>query len=519
MANVEAIWSKESTAALRLPSGRGRRCPEKYTKHMARLVLGSDRHNAEWAEEWAQDHTTTPPMASIEITIDGKPEKMSTSCPLCRAPGPSDTKHHLYHECPSTAELRQGLHDALCTELAPRLGIPKSKRVATHMIARPDYYTGRVGMSIKEELAKDSEGDPPKHGALSFTLLHHSLEMHNLREAAIEASAAATKDKISIYDAKKFKMAWWAAQAAERAEKKKTQVGATTPAGKKRQRTPTPPPPARTTPHYAYPLPAVPLQAIRAEPHKRLRGPDIPATPQNPTPNMPPTPPAQTLPAAQHEATPPNMPPTPPARALPATQHEATPSPPGKRALSQAKPAPPQRPPPATPLAPPASAIPIEYEATVPAHPCARPMSPDKPATNSRMTRSASKRAPDANQATVHQAASDKRPKPKQEPASPKSTLAAPRKRTPSQGNPAEPQKSAPATPPLPPAPAIPTIQYEAIPQRVMRSSKRKQEPASPESIQQHKKKARQIRNWEGKCPEPKPKTTEPEAHPSEGVG
>jgi len=247
---------------------------------------------------------------------------------------------------------------------------------------------------------------------------------------------------------------------------------------------------------------------------------DIPATPQNPTPNMPPTPPAQTLPAAQHEATPPNMPPTPPARALPATQHEATPSPPGKRALSQAKPAPPQRPPPATPLAPPASAIPIEYEATVPAHPCARTMSPDKPATNSRMTRSASKRAPDANQATVHQAASDKRPKPKQEPASkPKiNPSRAPQAHT-EPGQSCRATEVGPSHPPLPPAPAIPTIQYEAIPQRVMRSSKRKQEPASPESIQQHKKKARQIRNWEEKCPEPKPKTTEPEAHPSEGVG
>jgi hypothetical protein len=70
------------------------------------------------------------------------------------------------------------------------------------MIARPDYYTGRVGMSIKDELGKGSEGDPPKHGDLCFTLLQHSLEMHTLREAAIEASAAATKYKISIYDAK-----------------------------------------------------------------------------------------------------------------------------------------------------------------------------------------------------------------------------------------------------------------------------------------------------------------------------
>jgi hypothetical protein len=105
MANVETIWSKESTVALRLPRGRDRRPPEKYTKHMARLVLESYRHNAEWAEEWALDLTTTPHMASIEIANDGKPEKMSASCPLCKAPGPSDTKHHLYHECPSTDEL------------------------------------------------------------------------------------------------------------------------------------------------------------------------------------------------------------------------------------------------------------------------------------------------------------------------------------------------------------------------------------------------------------------------------
>jgi hypothetical protein len=81
----------------------------------------------------------------------------------------------------------------------PRLGIRKSKDVATHMIARPDYYTGQVGVSIKDELEKKSDGDPPEHGDLSLTLLHHSLEMHTLREAAIEASAAATKDNISIY--------------------------------------------------------------------------------------------------------------------------------------------------------------------------------------------------------------------------------------------------------------------------------------------------------------------------------
>jgi hypothetical protein len=41
-----------------------------------------------------------------------------------------------------------------------------------------------------------------------------------LRESAIEASAAATTDKISIFDAHKFKIAMWAAQTAERASKR-----------------------------------------------------------------------------------------------------------------------------------------------------------------------------------------------------------------------------------------------------------------------------------------------------------
>jgi hypothetical protein len=249
---------------------------------------------------------------------------MSASCPLCKAPGPSDTKHHLYHECPSTDELRQDLHDSLCIELAPRLGIRKSKEVATHMIARPDYYTGRVGMSIKDELEKNSEGDPPEHGDLSLTLLHHSLEMRALRESAIEASAAATKDNISIYDAQKFKIAWWAAQAAERAAKKKMQAETATFAGRKQQRQQkgrqratlptTPPPPVPTTPHYAYPIPEVPLLAIQDEPRKRMRSLHTPATPQNPTPNTPPSSPA---------------------RDLAPIQHEATPSPPGKRALKK----------------------------------------------------------------------------------------------------------------------------------------------------------------------------------------
>jgi hypothetical protein len=60
--------------------------------------------------------------------------------------------------------------------------------------------------------------------------LHHSREMHALREAAIEASAAATKDTISIYDAHTFNIAWWAAQAAERAAKKNMQAETATPA-------------------------------------------------------------------------------------------------------------------------------------------------------------------------------------------------------------------------------------------------------------------------------------------------
>jgi hypothetical protein len=72
--------------------------------------------------------------------------------------------------------------------LAPRLGPRRAKWAATLMLDRPDYYAGRVGvgMSIKDELGKDSYGDPPKHGDLNFTLLHHSLEMHALCESAID---------------------------------------------------------------------------------------------------------------------------------------------------------------------------------------------------------------------------------------------------------------------------------------------------------------------------------------------
>jgi hypothetical protein len=118
--------------------------------------------------------------------------------------------------------------------------------------------------------------------------------------AAIEASAAATKDEISIYDAQKFKIAWWAAQAAERAAKKNMQAEKATPAGRKQQRqqkgrqratlSTTPRPRVPTTPHYAYPIPEVHLLAIRDEPRKRMRSSDTPATPQNPTPNTPPHP-------------------------------------------------------------------------------------------------------------------------------------------------------------------------------------------------------------------------------------
>jgi hypothetical protein len=52
---------------------RERRPPEKYTKHMARLALGSYRHNAEWAAEF-------PAMATNTITIDGTPETMGLTC-------------------------------------------------------------------------------------------------------------------------------------------------------------------------------------------------------------------------------------------------------------------------------------------------------------------------------------------------------------------------------------------------------------------------------------------------------
>jgi hypothetical protein len=282
MDNVETVWQEESTAALRLPRDWGRRLPEKYTKHMTTLNLGSHRHNT----EWAADH---PEMATTTITIDGKSETMSLTCPICKAPGPSDTKHHLYHECTATKGHRDDLHGALCAKLAPRLGGTLSNTLATRMIERPNYYAGQVGQSIKDELKKDSAGEHPKPGDLHRTLLHHSLEMRNLRTTAIETSAAATKDKISVHDAHAFKIAWWAAQAAERAAKKKSQADTPTPAGKKQQRQhrggqqdtapAAPPPPARTMPHY--PIPTIRLESIRGEPRKRERT----ATQQPPAPS------------------------------------------------------------------------------------------------------------------------------------------------------------------------------------------------------------------------------------------
>ncbi|KAJ1637537.1 hypothetical protein T492DRAFT_951774, partial [Pavlovales sp. CCMP2436] len=122
---------------------------------------------------------------------------MGPTCPPCKAPNSQDTRHHLYHECSATEKHCHDLHRSLCKELSPRLGPAKSKSMTTPMISRPDYFTGRVGLSDVDT------GDAPKPSDLHYTLLRHSLSMHKSREAAIEASS--TKDNISICDAYKFK--------------------------------------------------------------------------------------------------------------------------------------------------------------------------------------------------------------------------------------------------------------------------------------------------------------------------
>eukprot|EP00302_Diacronema_sp_CCMP2436_P024598 CAMPEP_0179926036 /NCGR_PEP_ID=MMETSP0983-20121128/7571_1 /TAXON_ID=483367 /ORGANISM="non described non described, Strain CCMP 2436" /LENGTH=503 /DNA_ID=CAMNT_0021829649 /DNA_START=284 /DNA_END=1797 /DNA_ORIENTATION=- len=243
---------------------------------------------------------------------------MALTCPVCKAPGPLDTKHHLYHECWATKKHRDDLHGALCAKLALRLGNPIATTLTKRMMTRPDYYSGQIGMSIKDELKKESGGEAPKLGDLHLILLHHSLEMRTLRKAAIETSTAVTKDKISVHDAHKFKIAMWAAQAAEKAAEKDTNRPSTITTtrtntqlqqrdGRRATQRPPPPPPVRATSHN--PIPRVRLEAIRGEPHQR-----------------------------EQAATQQNLDRTPPA-ASPTMLHAPTSRPPRKRAQSQATPA------------------------------------------------------------------------------------------------------------------------------------------------------------------------------------
>jgi len=300
-------------------------------------------------------------MATTVLNINGKPETMALTCPVCKAPGPLDTKHHLYHECWATKKHRDDLHGALCAKLALRLGNPIATTLTKRMMTRPDYYSGQIGMSIKDELKKESGGEAPKLGDLHLILLHHSLEMRTLRKAAIETSTAVTKDKISVHDAHKFKIAMWAAQAAEKAAEKDTNRPSTITTtrtntqlqqrdGRRATQRPPPPPPVRATSHN--PIPRVRLEAIRGEPHQR-----------------------------EQAATQQNLDRTPPA-ASPTMLHAPTSRPPRKRAQSQAtpatrqrhstatpKPATPQMPTPVIPPGPQTTAAPIVPNgATPPTH-------------------------------------------------------------------------------------------------------------------------------------------------------
>jgi hypothetical protein len=181
----------------------------------------------------------------------------------------------------------------------------------------------------------------------------------------LQASAAATKDKVSIYDAQKFKIAWWAAQAAERAAKKEMQAETATSKRGKRQRhqgsgqrtassSNPPPPPVRTKPSHTHPIPRIPLQAVQGDPYIRVRCSDTaPANLQNPTPNNYPAPPI--------------------IRDIPTTQHEATQSQTGECARSQTEPTTPQRRSPDNPTALPIIPT-IQHKAIPPAPTHARPM-------------------------------------------------------------------------------------------------------------------------------------------------
>jgi hypothetical protein len=112
-----------------------------------------------------------------------------------------------------------------------------------------------------------------------------------------------------------------------------------------------------------------------------------------------------------------------------------------------------------------------------PAPPRVRPMSPDTPATNVRTMRAASKRVPEARQSTTVHQASDKRPRLKQEPASrqnlPKRSAPQPHIEPSQACHTTEADLSHPSSATSTGQCHTHTIQYEAIPPRMMRSSKR----------------------------------------------
>jgi hypothetical protein len=134
------------------------------------------------------------------------PTRFTTDCPLCGAVD-EDTRHHIYHSCPSTAHERQHLREALAatTRKYYHTADLAAQQVADVVMARGDYYAGQISAQAMHIIAADAAassasqatGSGPTNiggvkalGRLQATVLAHSITIHKKRAAAAQGGRA-----------------------------------------------------------------------------------------------------------------------------------------------------------------------------------------------------------------------------------------------------------------------------------------------------------------------------------------
>jgi hypothetical protein len=151
--NFNDLWLAASTAATTRAAGE----PEGRTWFCMAMMYGI-RYNAEAVAR-------TPALGSVVLpTRAGCATPLSQCCPLCQpsaespagltptAPGP-DTKAHLFHSCPHTADARRALHTALAGAARQAgVGHLHAGRAAAAILSRPDYYAGQIAARARSML-------------------------------------------------------------------------------------------------------------------------------------------------------------------------------------------------------------------------------------------------------------------------------------------------------------------------------------------------------------------------------